>query len=394
MKRLIPLIVLGIAGFSSFLAAEPANRSPAPDPLCPAPGLWHDATGQNITSTKVYSDLMAAPVILLGEHHDRMEHHRWQLHVLAGIHAQQPNLVIALEMLPRTAQPVLDAWVQGQLDPLELVEQSNWQQSWGFDAELYMPIFHFARMNRIPMLAINVERSLMRRILMEGWDAIPPSERHGITPPAPASPAYRDHLAKIFLYHPSSESPEAELERFISGQLLWDRAMATGIQAAHSPDRTVVALMGSGHIEFGYGVPHQLADLQLSGTRWIMPWEFAEDCTGPQPEMAHFVFGLEPGRRFEPPTPMQLGVRIESAPENGVRILSVSPDSVAERSGLLAGDVLLQAADQSLSSPGDLIAIVRNQRPGNVVPLLLTRDGQTLEKLARFYRFEQDTQDE
>jgi len=59
---------------------------------------------------------------------------------------------------------------------------------------------------------------------------------------------------------------------------LWDRAMASGI-ASSVAERQVVALMGSGHLRFGHGVPHQLRNLGVQRIYSLIPWDAEEDCT-------------------------------------------------------------------------------------------------------------------
>ncbi len=125
-------------------------------------------------------------VVLLGEQHDEDDDHRWQLQVLAALHAQRPDMVIGFEMFPRRAQPVLDDWVAGKLTVRQLLEQSQWDSVWKLPPELYLPLFQFARINRIPMVALNVDRKLTRAIAEKGWDAIPVAEREGVGRAAPA----------------------------------------------------------------------------------------------------------------------------------------------------------------------------------------------------------------
>jgi uncharacterized iron-regulated protein len=52
--------------------------------------------------------------------------------------------------------------------------------------EHYLPLFHFARINRIPMLALNVERELVQSVRARGLDGVPPEKREGLTVAAPA----------------------------------------------------------------------------------------------------------------------------------------------------------------------------------------------------------------
>ncbi|HSW33010.1 MAG TPA: ChaN family lipoprotein, partial [Steroidobacteraceae bacterium] len=131
-----------------------------------------------------------AGIVLLGESHDSHEHHRWQLQVITALHSRHPELVIALEMFPRRVQPALDRWVAGEVDEAEFLRSSEWRQVWSFDPALYLPIFHFARMNRIPMVALNVDPALAREIGSAGFDAVPAQRREGVSKPAPALPAY------------------------------------------------------------------------------------------------------------------------------------------------------------------------------------------------------------
>ena len=125
------------------------------------------------------AELATRPVVLLGESHDNAEHHRWQLHTIAALHALQPNLVLGFEMFPRRVQKALDEWVAGELSEEEFLKRSEWNRVWGFDARLYMPIFDFARMHRVPMIALNVDRDLVARVGERGWAGIPEPRARG-----------------------------------------------------------------------------------------------------------------------------------------------------------------------------------------------------------------------
>lgn len=349
---------------------------------CPAPGQWVTDDGERLSTAALMPRLADHRVLLLGERHDRIDHHRWQLHTLAALHAYRPDMMIGLEMLPREAQPALDAWIAGELDEAAFVAVSDWQQAWGFDPALYLPILHFARMQRIPLVALNVTPALRGRLAMQGWTAVPAEERFGITSPAPAAPAYRERLTAIYDQHVDRDDDTAGLARFIASQLVWDRAMATALSEAARPDTLVVGLMGQGHLAGGDGVPAQLDDLGLTDHRSLLPWTPTGDCTAPmEPADAHFVLGDESA--FQPADPLRLGVLLEAHPD-GVRIVSVGEESVAEQAGLAAGDVILTAAGVPVDTPADLSAILRRQAPGTLLPLRVRRDDVTRERLARF----------
>src|SRR5215510_4561252 len=158
---------------------------------CDTLARWIDLkTGRSIDKGELIGDLVAkTAVVLLGESHADVDHHHWQLHTLAALHGGGGNIVIGFEAFPRRLQSVLNDWVEGKLTDQAFLKASEWQHVWGYDAAFYMPLFQFARLNRIPMIALNVERSLVARVGREGWAAVPSSEREGLPDPAPASPA-------------------------------------------------------------------------------------------------------------------------------------------------------------------------------------------------------------
>lgn len=355
---------------------------------CPAPGEWRLADGSSISNAVLMRELADQQVVLLGEQHDRLAHHRWQLQTLSGLYAHRDELVIGLEMLPRSAQPALDAWVAGELSEARFLEESGWHKSWGFDPALYLPILHFARMQQIPLLALNIDAELRQRLASDGWDSVPEDERYAISAPLAPSQDYRERLEEVYAQHPSGNAADAA--RFIAAQVVWDRAMAQALADALNGSGSedtgrpplVVGLIGQGHLTYGHGVPHQLADLGVSDQRTLLPWPADEACEAPA-TLADALYTLSDETAFEPSAPPQLGVMIE-AHNDGVLIQAVGDDSIAARAGLSVGDIIMEAAGRPLSSPGELVAVIRHQAPGTLLPLAISRDGNHQDVLAHF----------
>jgi uncharacterized iron-regulated protein len=344
--------------------------------------------------------LAAHEAVLLGETHDDPEHHRWQLYTMAGLYALRPNMVLGFEMFPRRVQPVLDEWVAGRLDETEFLRRVEWQRVWGYDAHFYLPILQFARMYRIPMLALNVERRLVSRVGEEGWAAIPAGEREGITDPAPADRAYTARLYQAYLDHQTSaaarqqtqrkppseeELADAKFRRFVEAMLVWDGAMAQGIaerlRSREAP--LVVAIMGSGHVRNGYGVPRQLRELGVTRVAVALPWNPSDSCAELAPGLADVVFGVEARPQPTQPERPRLGISIDSA-QAGVQVRTVVPGSIAEQAGILAGDVIVRIAGEPAGRTGDVIEAVQRQAPGTWLPITVKRGEETVEVVARF----------
>lgn len=289
-------LVLGVLGPVSH-ALGVRNTPPAGD-YCGLPTGWSAPGGTLLEGAALLALLTRQSAVLLGERHDRLEHHRWQLDVLRALHAVHPDIALALEMFPRRVQPALDAWIRGDLTEAEFLAQSDWEKVWRFDPELYMDIFRFARDKRIPMRAVNVESDLTRLVGREGYDAVPDDAREGLSRPAEPSVAYAEWLTTIYRMHLVGNRVDGHsdhhLRNFIEAQLVWDRSMAEGIHDAitESPGRLVVALIGSGHLRHGHGVPHQLADLGISAQATLLPWDADFDCNELVDGLADAVYNL------------------------------------------------------------------------------------------------------
>jgi len=379
-------LILIAAALSLGSPVELLGAPAAEARVCVPAGAWV-IPGSRKKQEGVLKTLAKHDVLLLGESHAEAEHHRWQLHTIAALFGYRPDMVLGFEMFPRSVQPVLDRWTKGELDEAAFLREVDWPQIWGLDAELYMPLFHFARMHRLPMLALNVGRETNRLVAQRGL-AVPDSEREGVGVPAPASTSYRDRLFESFKAHQAEGAePNADSEQFshfVQAQIFWDRAMAEAIAGARRKQRQplVVGIMGSGHVEYGDGVARQLAALKVNDVVTALPWNSGADCQSPVPGIANLLFGLASPAATRPPPP-QLGVVVSKA-EIGVKIEQVVSQSVAEATSLQVGDVIETAAGVSVRRPADLIGIVRRQAPGTWLPLSVHRGEAILEMVARF----------
>lgn len=359
---------------------------------CVAPGTWYDPNQKNKISTPdMLSQLKNQNVIMLGETHDVADHHRWQMQTIAQLYAQRPDMILGFESFPRRLQPVLDEWVKGELSEDEFIKKSEWNTVWKYDPKLYLPLFHFARINHVPMVALNVDKSLTNKISKLGWKAVPENERLGLGNPKPPSKAYLDMLGKIYALHSNDKNTKVkddpQFTNFVDVQVTWDRAMAEAIsEAMANKNKTsqMVAIVGRGHLEFGYGIPYQLSDLGITKFSVLTPWDTERPCEDLQANIATAVFGLKSIETTKAPPKPRLGVMINTAENGGVYISNVVKTSVAEASGLLKDDVITFAAGQHMRTAGDLVKTIQAMMPGTWLPLTIKRGTQTIEIVARF----------
>ena len=391
---------LALVGAVAASFAVPAFAQAAGATQCLVPGAWARPDGvapQPVERTSLLAAMAQRAVVLLGEQHDDMDHHRWQLQTLAALHAQRPHMVIGFEMFPRRVQPVLDRWVAGELTESEFLAQSEWSKVWSMPAELYLPLFHFARINRIPMLALNVEPTLTRAIAEKGWAGVPETQREGVGQAATPLADYEDFLFEIHGQHALARGKSADkvtrsdpgFRNFVDSQLAWDRAMAEALVAGRQRHAgadgrlpLAVAVMGNGHVRYGHGVAHQLRDLGENNVGQLMPVGADMSCGELRAGLADAVFAVPVARQSAPPPP-RLGVALEEHTE-GVRIAEVTPGSLAQRTGLRPDDIITEAAGKAVKRPLHLISAVRVQPGGTWLPLKLLRSGESLEMVVRF----------
>lgn len=273
--------------------------STATENICHPQTTWFDPKQKHLIDyPQLMQEMAQQQVVLLGEYHDRYDIHRWQLSICSGLLAHRQDIAVGFEMFPRRLQPVLDAWIAGEMDEALFLEKAEWDTVWRFDNTLYMPIFRFCREAGVPMLALNCPRPLVTRVGKEGWNAVPVEERDGLTPAKDATMAYRDYLFAITNGGPPSMQDKTaaspEFDRFVRAQQVWDRAFACNIANALQKHHTglIVGIIGKGHLEHGHGTPFQLHDLGIEKQAVLLTCDNPLDDTQMVKDYARAVYRL------------------------------------------------------------------------------------------------------
>ncbi len=308
-------------------------------------------------------------VVFVGESHDRYEDHLNQLRIIRGLHQQGRSLAIGMEFFQQPFQPVLDAFVAGEIGEAELLRQTEYFERWRYDYRLYRPILRYAREHGIPLIALNVPKEITDKVGDAGIDSLTAAEAEQI--PADIDrdhQAYRDRVKAVFDMHPKDE--DADFEHFLDVQLLWDEGMAE--RAARfveaSPEHTLVVLAGAGHVEYGHGIPQRLtrrvevpAATVISGA--MRPFD---------PAMADFL--LYP-KRIELPASGLLGVMLDTQSDGeGIGVQGFSEDSGAKAAGVEEGDRIVGVGGASIDDYADIRIALMDRRPGETLSVEVLRE--------------------
>ena len=218
-------------------------------------------SGDELSGRSLDDKLRAVKVIYVGEEHANPHHHAAELEVLERAWAADPSVGLGLEMLPRTYQGSLEAYVGGALDEAGFLKAVAWETTWGYDWGLYRPLLEFCRAHHLPAYALNAPRDLTHAVAKSGVDGISVEQRAQLPEMKPGPEPHRELVREAFAQHPHAKFDEAKFERFYAAQLVWDETMADRVAAAlaapGAPARLVV-VAGEGHTR-SFAIPDRAA---------------------------------------------------------------------------------------------------------------------------------------
>jgi len=210
--------------------------------------IWDTRAAAFVTPEAAIDRAIAARLVLLGEIHDNLDHHRLQERVLAAMLKAGRSPSLAMEQFDREHQRALDtAREQGLRDPERVADAGRFDRK-GWNWPLYRALVTRALAADLPLLAANVSREDARALVKTGQPA------PGL---APAEPGLRALIAQdIVNGHCGHRPPDPVLAGMIEAQRARDAQMAAvlaGVQA-----RGAVLIAGAGHTRRDRGAPAYL----------------------------------------------------------------------------------------------------------------------------------------
>jgi aminopeptidase N len=340
--------------------------------------MEHEAPAIEVSSIKTLSDVIKGVedrrIIYVGEVHDVFAHHAVQLDVITGIYKKDPRLAIGMEMFQRPFQKSLDSFIAGDTGEADFLKQSEYFKRWGFDYPLYKPILDFARTEKIPVIALNLQKEIIEKVSHGGIDSLSDEEKKEIPSELDFSDMeYRERLKEVFSMHKNAD--EKNFEYFYQSQILWDETMSHSVDEflKNKPDHKIVVLAGQGHLRYGSGIPKRT--FRRNGQDYAIVL-IDEDV---EPGIADYVVFPKPVEGITTP---KLMVFLK-AEEGRVTIAGFPEKSVSEKAGLKAEDVILYVDDVEVKSIDDIRIHLLYKKTGDTVKVKILRkeDGREKEML-------------
>ncbi|GAB7021691.1 ChaN family lipoprotein [Salidesulfovibrio brasiliensis] len=284
----------------------------------------------------VVEGLKGADYVIIGEGHTNVCDHRVQQALLDGLSEGGRSLSLGLEMVAVDRQRVLDDFGKGQIRPEDMGEELQWSDRWGYPFSLFEGHFRLAERVSMPIAGLNAPPDVIRKVSREGLESLTPEERASlpkeIIMPGKGQEAV---LKKAMAMHGESDEPEDErLERFMLIQSIWDSKMAEEAVRLHQSFGWPVAVVaGSGHVEYGWGIPERIRTLDPEAVvMTVVPWRGEPY----DPDKGDYSFYCPASYES------RLGATLTAGVE-GVYVEAVRRGSRADRSGFRPGMVITEA---------------------------------------------------
>ena len=212
-------------------------------------------------------------IIILGEEHDDAVGHAVQLAVVEDVMGRRNGGTLALEMLERDEQILIDDHVDGIIDT-ETFAKATSSTAWAGEGSWvawYQPVIDAALENDGQIIAANAPRRYVRLARRENWEALEslPPDRSGLVavPPGTIDGVYKERFFEIMQPSDDDQSEDVEvdlsyIEPFYRAQQIWDATMADSVANAAQTDAVpVILLVGRFHSDYNGGTVQEIRRL-------------------------------------------------------------------------------------------------------------------------------------
>ena len=208
-------------------------------------------SGEHIALSKLPIELQQADVILIGEWHTHAGIHRFQTDMLKQLTSYDRSLALSMGQFTRDKQPVVDAYLRGEIGEQYLMKQAN---AWPNYESDYRPLVEFAKQKNLPVIAANAPKSIVRCIGRQGLDYINKLDDDQRMFIAQAINTGSSPYKEKFMASMHHGKPE-QTEKQFAAQVTWDETMAESIVSYldDNPGAQIVHVAGKFHTEQGLG---------------------------------------------------------------------------------------------------------------------------------------------
>jgi uncharacterized iron-regulated protein len=233
--------------------------------------------GEPVPIETALDDMSGTRIVYVGEFHTIMRHHELEVEIIRGLAQRNPNISLGMEMFTSEQQPVIDRWLSSQESVSVLIDNLG-EDRWTNLMD-YASVLLAARDLKIPVVGLNISNDIVRKVSRGGLESLSEAEKTLVPPDVePINPLYAKLLSLKLKVHRAFR--EKSLKRIIFAQALRDTVMAANItrylEGVNTKERLLIVIAGSGHLNYGFGVPERVKRRIDVTSRIILPSESGE----------------------------------------------------------------------------------------------------------------------
>lgn len=267
--------------------------------------MWYNPNNERIYDTKRKSFLPTIKaerlienelnerkqrVVVIGEIHSNPCHHRVEFDVIRAFfdaeeqattaQAKQSNVVnnvnilenpasvnnkgyaIGLECFYRQHQAALDRYIFVHQNIKTLKEETNWDESWGYDLNYYAKIFNFASKHQVRLLGLNIPYPIAKYVGTVGMDKIDPKLKVMLPKIDITDTRHKKQFLEAIGFNHGDDTMTTEaIDKMYTVQCLWEDYMSetASIYLNNVPNSKLCVIAGVGHVRGRVGIPDRIA---------------------------------------------------------------------------------------------------------------------------------------
>ena len=293
------------------------------------------------------NDALSHRIIYIGEQHTMFSNHAMQLNIIKALYEKYPKIAVGMEMFQRSKQEVIDRYLKGEIDEKRFLKESEYYKAWKYNYHLYRPIIQFCREKGIPIIGLNADKDIIRKVSQKGIESLSREEVKKLPEDMDfVNFGYIEYLKDIFAEHGSSITKKKKFSSFLQSQIIWDETMAQTASEyiTKNPDRKLIILAGGGHIRYRYGIPSRVERrTEERGLTILMDDQLKKGISDYMIYTAHLTGEKE----------RKIGVYVEETGK-GLKVDKVIKDSPAEKAGIKKGDIIIRFNGRQINDIIDL----------------------------------------
>lgn len=247
-----------------------------------------DAEGRPASFEDLLKAASASDVLFLGEYHDDIIGHRFQMEVFEAAvreFASKRPVSLSLEMFERDVQTVLDEYLAGLISEDHFLRSSR---PWPEYKEDYRPLVELAKEKKLSVIAANAPRRYVNMVARSGKASLEKLSPEALSwlPPLPFAEPSDAYSKKFNSLMGRAHQPGDAPSSILYSQTLWDAAMANAVanELKAKKGALVVHLNGGFHTEGRLGTVEHLLKYKPDAKAVVVTIRYEQDITKFDPE--------------------------------------------------------------------------------------------------------------